>query len=567
MKNLLHYMKGKKVQAVLAPLLKVFEAVFELIIPIIVADIVDVGIANSDGRYIITRCAVMIALGIVGLAFTIVSQYFSAECASFFAFDLKKDLLKHADELSFSDIEKLGQGNVVTLMTNDVDRLQSGVNMALRLFMRSPFIVFGALIAAFCVDIIGASVFAVALPVLFAIVFSILISGTALYKKSQNRLENITVLTRENVTGARVIRAFAKEDETVGEFRSENAGYTKTQLKAGRVAALMNPLTYAVINTAIIMILYVGGIRIDGGFMTQGQIIALYNYMSQILLELIKLANLTATLAKAAAAGKRVSEFLAVKPSQIYPEKAPVSETDEKVRFSNVSISYSGAGKALDNVSFSLNKGETLGVIGGTGSGKSTLCSLIARFYDATEGTVSVDGNDVRSYPKDALRNKIAVVAQGASLFSDTIENNIVFGRKFDGEAFSEAVRISQSDDILRAKANGADESVMRGGSNFSGGQRQRLSIARALYGRPEILVLDDSFSALDNITAAKLRAEIKKLGTTTVIVSRSAGAVMRADKILVLDGGRIIGFGTHENLLASCSAYREIYEMQFGGV
>ena len=567
MKNLLKFFKGKTLQAILAPLFKMTEVIFELFVPIIVANIIDIGIANHDSRYIITRSVLLIALGIIGFLFTLFAQYFSANCAAHFAYGAKKAMLKKANELSFLDVDKIGTNKIVTLLTNDVDRVQNGVNMTLRLLLRSPFVVFGAAIASFTIDLIGASVFAVMLPILIVVVFLILLYGVRLYNKSQKQIDTLTVLTRESTSGVRVIRAFAKEDESVQEFKEANEVYTKMQLRAGRVSALMNPLSYAIVNLGIIAVLYFTGARVHSGTLTQGGVIALYNYMSQILIELIKFANLTVTISRAGACAKRISQFLDIKPSQEFIEKdVEQVDTDECIKFNNVAISYQGGANAIEGISFTVKKGETLGIIGGTGSGKSTLCSLIPRYYDATAGDIYLDGKNVKDYTKDDLRKKIAYVFQTPSLFKDTIEKNITMYKDATSDEIEKAVKTSQSTDIIKAKENGLQEEVTRDGTNLSGGQKQRISIARAICANPEILILDDSASALDNITAAKLHKEIKDLGITTILVSQRTSNVMHADKIICLDQGKLVGIGTHKELLENCELYKEIYSSQFGG-
>ena len=557
------FFKNKKVQTILAPLLKLCEAVLELFVPIVVAQIIDVGLPSGDASFIWGRCAILVALGVAGLCFSVSSQYMSAVSATGFASSLRRALYAKINELSFADLDKAGAASIVTRMTGDVDRLQTGVNMGLRLFLRSPFVVFGAVIMAFCVDAISATVFAVVVPLLAVVVFVILISGIGLYKKSQSGLENVTLLTSENVTGVRVLRAFAKEEEENERFSGANGAYTKAQLVAGRVSALLNPLTYVIINAAIIALLFVAGERVNTGALTKGQAVALYNYLSQILVELIKFANLIITVSRAGASGKRVGELLKTPPLQSFTDKAvkPVV-SDVALRFENVSLRYGDGANALENVSFEVKKGEIFGIIGGTGSGKSSLLNLIPRFYDATDGSVSVEGVNVNEYPKKQLRDKIAIVMQKPFLLTDTVKNNICFGDCDEGR-LNEAIEVSQCADVIERKKNGIEEKVLRGGSNFSGGQKQRLSIARALYKDADILLMDDASSALDNITERKLREGIARLGKTVVMTSQRTSGLQCADRILVLDEGKAVACGTHEELLEKCALYREIYELQ----
>ncbi|MCR4661973.1 MAG: ABC transporter ATP-binding protein/permease [Clostridia bacterium] len=568
MKMMFGFFKGKTIQTILAPTFKMIEAIFELLVPIVVANIIDIGIANQDTKYIVTWSIILFVFGIVGFLFCITAQYFSSLSAGHYAYKIKKAMIEKTKSLSFADIDRIGTGQIVTLVSNDADRTQNAVNMTLRLLLRSPFIVFGAVICAYFVDIIGASVLLVAVAVLFLVVFIIIIFGAKLYKQSQTKLDEITVQTRENVLGTRVIRAFAKEEEIINKFKDTNNEYAKTQLKAGKISALMNPFTYVIINAALILILHFSGIRVNAGQLTQGQSIALYNYLSQILIELIKFANLTITVSRGLASGKRVAEFLRIKPSQEYVEKTEENTNLNEspvLEFSNVSISYNGAGNALENINFTLNKGETLGIVGGTGSGKSTLCNLIPRFYDSTEGTIRINNIDVKKYSKEDLISKVSYVMQKNVILSGSIKENIEFGQESNGVALEEAVDKSQSRDIINSKKDGLEEKLNKGGTNLSGGQKQRISIARALYKNSDILILDDSYSALDNITANALRKEIKQLGKTVVVVSQRTNNVMYADKILVLDQGKCVGYGTHEELLKNCKEYIDIFNSQEG--
>lgn len=564
MKSFLVFFESRKAQSLLAPVLKLCEALLELLVPIFVAQIIDEGLPSGDSVFIWTRCAILIGLAAAGLAFSVVSQYFSAVSATGFASSLRRALYAKINDLSFADLDKAGAAAVVTRITGDVERLQTGVNMGLRLFLRSPFIVFGAVVAAFCVDAVGATVFAVAVPVLAVIVFSILLAGIKKYKISQSGLEKLTLLTGENVTGVRVLRAFAKENEETEKFAAADEKYTKAQTVAGRISALMNPLTYVVINFAIIALLYIGGIEVNSGDLSKGQVVALYNYLSQILVELIKFANLIITVSRAGASGKRIKELLDVRPSQSFAENEIISDSDSEiaVRFENVSLSYGEGAKALDGISFEVKRGEIFGILGGTGSGKSSVLNLIPRFYDATEGKIFVDGNDVNLYPKKQLRDKVAVVMQKPFLLSDTVKNNICFGEA-DETRLAEAIEVSQSADVIASKKDGLNEEVRRGGSNFSGGQKQRLSIARALYKNSEIVLMDDASSALDNITERKLREGIARLNKTVIMTSQRTTGLKCAQRILVLEDGKAVGCDTPENLLKNCAVYREIYDLQ----
>lgn len=559
MKSLLKYFNGKKVVTILAPFFKLLEATLELIVPLIVANIVDVGIGNNDSNYVIKYSILLIIIGVVGLAFSITSQYFSANSATTFAVKVRSDLFRKVNNLSFDDLDRVGTSTLITRLTGDVNKMQDGVNLTLRLLLRSPFIVIGACVGATLVDGMTSIVFWVALPLLTIIVFAIVVYGTKLHKKSQEELDNVTTLTRENVSGMRVIRMFCREDSEVSNFKRKNKKLESAQILAGKLSALLNPLTYTVVNVCIILIIYFGGKRVDSGVMTQGQVIALYNYLTQILIELIKLANLVITVSKAIASAKRVSEVLNISPSQEFAsDNVDTVDTENKIEFRNVSLRYDGD-NVLNNISLKIKKGSTLGIIGGTGSGKSSLVNLIPRFYDATQGEVLVDGINVNSYPKQQLRDKISIVMQKPFLIEDSIENNLVMGRTVSEEVITEAIRASQSSEIIASKKLGLREKVERNGSNFSGGQKQRLSVARAFVKGGEIIILDDTTASLDALTSARLRQEIKNLNVTTIIVSQRPACVKNADVIIVLDEGKIVGQGTHEELLVSCEIYKDI--------
>ena len=559
MKSLLKYFNGKKVVTILAPFFKLLEATLELIVPLIVANIVDVGIGNNDSNYVIKYSILLIIIGVVGLAFSITSQYFSANSATTFAVKVRSDLFRKVNNLSFDDLDRVGTSTLITRLTGDVNKMQDGVNLTLRLLLRSPFIVIGACVGASLVDGMTSIVFWVALPLLTIIVFAIVVYGTKLHKKSQEELDNVTTLTRENVSGMRVIRMFCREDSEVSNFKRKNKKLESAQILAGKLSALLNPLTYTVVNVCIILIIYFGGKRVDSGVMTQGQVIALYNYLTQILIELIKLANLVITVSKAIASAKRVSEVLNISPSQEFAsDNVDTLDTENKIEFRNVSLRYDGD-NVLSNISLKIKKGSTLGIIGGTGSGKSSLVNLIPRFYDATQGEVLVDGINVNSYPKQQLRDKISIVMQKPFLIEDSIENNLVMGRTVSEEVITEAIRASQSSEIIASKKLGLKEKVERNGSNFSGGQKQRLSVARAFVKGGEIIILDDTTASLDALTSARLRQEIKNLNVTTIIVSQRPACVKNADVIIVLDEGKIVGQGTHEELLVSCEIYKDI--------
>ena len=578
MKDLLVYLKHYKLQSILAPLFKMLEASFELLIPIIVASIVDKinavnagGTAASDGsRYVIYSCLILVALGVVGLAAAVCAQYFAAKAAVGFSKELRSDMFKKVQSLSYYEIDNLGTSALITRMTSDVNQVQTGVNMVLRLFMRSPFIVFGALVMAFIISVTAGWVFAVTIAVLFAVVFGIMAVTIPLYKKSQGKLDAVTKATRETLVGSRVVRAFCKEDEEIAEFQNRNTALYKSQKFVGGISALMNPLTYAVINAGIILLIYFGAGKVYSGALTQGQVIALYNYMSQILVELIKLANLIITVTKCFACAGRVNEILKMQPTLKHGESAERKAGAPFIAFDNVSMRYAGGGSnALSGISFTVNAGETVGIIGGTGSGKSTLVNLIPHFYDANEGEITIDGVNVNAVGDEQLRDECGIVPQRAVLFKGTIRENIKWGNEdaTDEEIFA-AAETACAADVIKNKPDGLDEQVEQGGKNFSGGQRQRLTIARALVKKPKILILDDSASALDYATDARLRKNLRSLDyePTVFIVSQRTSSVRFANKILVLDGGELVGCGTHDELLENCEVYREIHMSQYAG-
>lgn len=598
--KLLKYMKAYKKEAVCAPLFKLLEALFELFVPLVMAKIIDIGIAQGDRPYIVRMCLLMAALGLIGLVCSITAQYFSAKAAVGFAARLRHELFAHIQSLSFSEMDVHGTSTLITRMTSDINQVQSGTNLFLRLFMRSPFIVFGAMIMAFTIDVKAALIFVVVIPILCVIVFGIMIASIPLYKKVQERLDNVTGMTRENLQGVRVIRAFRQEKKEIETFDAGNEALVKIQMFSGRISALMNPLTYIVINGGLVVLLYTGAVRVDGGIITQGAVVALVNYMSQILVELVKLANLIINVTKAIACGNRIQNVMELKPGIVSgtagsaeagaerlarPEGADgkmdiqkqtvstgksVSEHAQmpKVEFSHVSFRYKNAGAdSLTDISFRVEKGQTIGIIGGTGSGKSSLVSLIPRFYDVREGCVKVDGIDVRDYDLQQLRGKVGIVLQKAVLFAGTIRENLLWGNEnATEEELKEAVHAAQADEVVFDGKGGLDAAVEQEGRNFSGGQKQRLTIARALVRHPEILILDDSASALDFATDAKLRKAIRELSgeMTVFIVSQRASTIQYADQILVLDDGEIAGCGTHEELLEHCSVYQETYYSQF---
>lgn len=559
-------MLGKyKKEAVLSPLFKLLEALFELFVPIVVASLIDIGIGNADKGYAVKMFFLLILLAVIGLCFSITAQYFAAKAAVGVGTRLRSVLFKKIQSLSFSELDNIGTSTMITRMTSDVNQVQSGINMFLRLLMRSPFIVFGAMIMAFTIDFQAALVFVCAIPVLAVVVFAIMLISIPLYKKSQSRLDKVTGKTRENLTGARVIRAFCREEREIDEFKDLNSQLTAAQKYVGKISALMNPVTFVIINVAIVVLIWVGAIRVEQGVLTQGAVVALYNYMSQILVELIKLANLIITMTKSVACCNRVTAVLETSSTLQHTDNDTI-ETENCIDFVNVALTYQGAGgESLTDINFSIKPGETVGIIGGTGSGKSSLVNLIPHFYDCTRGGVYVDGKNVKSYSTAELREKIGIVLQKAVLFKGTIRDNLLWGNKNATEQqLVQALEIAQAADVVASKKNGLDEVIEQGGKNLSGGQKQRLTIARALVKQPEILILDDSASALDYATDARLRKAVKGLkNTTVIIVSQRTSSIMSADKIIVMDDGKIVGIGTHSQLLDSCSIYQEIYSSQ----
>ena len=578
MKTLLAYLKGYKKESILAPLFKMLEASFELFVPLVMAAIIDVGIANQDKPYIVKMCFVLIALGIIGLVCSITAQYFAAKAATGVGTGIRHGLFEHIQKFTFTEMDQLGTSTLITRMTSDINQIQSGVNLVLRLFLRSPFIVFGAMIMAFTVDVKAALVFVVTIPLLSLIVFGIMLVTMPMYKKVQADLDQVLLATRENLTGARVIRAFNKEEDETKRFENANQILTDAQKYVGRISGMMNPLTYIIVNGAIIALIYVGAVRVDIGDLTQGQVVALINYMSQILVELVKLANLIISVTKAAACLNRVESVLAVKPDMNEGDvrwKSNSSEADRDlknkipvVEFSHVSLTYKGTSDtSLSDINFCAEKGQTIGIIGGTGSGKSSLVNLIPRFYDATDGTVKINGRDIKEYQTENLREHIGVVLQKAVLFKGSIADNLRWGKEDATEQeMYEALDISQAREFVDTKQGRLEFQIEQGGRNLSGGQKQRMTIARALVRKPEILILDDSASALDFATDAALRKSIKEMKNqpTVFIVSQRAASIQYADQIIVLDDGAMAGIGTHEELLKDCPVYQEIYYSQF---
>ena len=569
MKRLGVYLKPYTLESILGPLFKLLEALLELLVPLVVADIIDTGIGAGDTGFIVKRCLLLIGLGLLGLSSSVTAQYFAAKAAIGFTASVRHALFGKVQSLSYAELDKLGTSTLMTRMTSDMNQVQTGLNLALRLLLRSPFVVFGAMIMAFTIDVKSAWVFAVIIPLLFAVVFGIMFSCIPLYKKVQGRLDGVLGAAKENLAGVRVIRAFGKERQEVESFEEKSGQLLSSQLFVGKISALLNPVTYVMINLAIIAVLRVGGGQVYKGILTQGQVLALYNYMSQILVELIKMANLILSMTKATASAKRVAAILALESSLDVPQENPEEpKAAPAVEFDGVTFTYpTGGAPALSDISFTLEHGKTLGIIGGTGSGKSTLIGLIPRFYDVQEGCVKVDGCDVRQYPLETLRRKIGLVPQKALLFKGTIRENLLWGdENAADDAIYDALKAAQAQEVVDGKPEGLDYEVETGGRNFSGGQRQRLTIARALVRKPEVLILDDSASALDFATDAALRHALRELPwkPVVVIISQRTASIRFADEILVLDDGKLAGRGPHDELLQTCEVYREIYESQF---
>ena len=569
MQKLLKYMKGFGKECILGPLFKLLEASFELLIPLVVAAIVDTGIGNSDGGYVVKMCLVMIGLGIIGLACAVTAQYFAARAAVGFSTRLRHAVMKHILGLSYAEIDTLGTSTMITRMTSDINQVQNGVNLTLRLLLRSPFVVFGAMIMAFTIDFDAALTFVGLIPMLCIVVFGIMLITMPMYKRVQGSLDQVTSATRQNLSGVRVLRAFTMEAAEESSFRARTGDLQKKQQKAGRISNLMNPLTLVFVNLAVVILVRVGALKVYDGILTQGLVIALYNYMTQILVELVKMANLIISMTKAAACADRVAGVLEIESSQCNGT-LDAGGIKGSVEFRNVSAKYAGAAEAsLENVSFRAEAGQTVGVIGGTGSGKTTLVNLIPRLYDAAGGQVLIDGMDVKDYDYVSLRQKFGIVPQKSVLFKGTIRKNLLWGNKSATDAeLWEALDVAQAREVVKSREGELDAEVSQGGSNFSGGQRQRLAIARALVRKPAVLILDDSASALDYATDARLRKAIRNLPQppTTFIVSQRAASVRYADQILVLDDGKLVGCGNHEQLLENCPVYQEIYYSQFPG-
>ncbi len=566
--RLLVHIKSYKKECVLGPLFKLLEALLELFVPLVIASIIDNGIANGDRGYVIGMVCLLIGLGVVGLAFSITAQYFAAKAAVGFSAKVKHELFRHIESLSWTEIDGIGTSTLITRMTSDMNQIQNGVNMTLRLLLRSPFVVFGAMIMAFTINVRAALIFVAAIPALSVVIFGIMLWCIPLYKKVQSKLDKVLGITRENLTGVRVIRAFCKEEEEIQSFTRHNSELTASQKFVGRISALMNPLTYIIINLAIILLIQTGAVQVNNGTLSQGDVVALYNYMSQILVELIKLANLIISLTKSVACGNRVQALFDIRSSQKISEDKGIHGSEEyAVEFRNVSLKYANAGaEALTDMNFAVKRGETVGIIGGTGSGKSSLVNLIPRFYDATGGEVLIGGRNADSFDPEELRMKIGVVPQKAVLFKGSIRENMQWGKAdaTDDEIMA-AAGTAQAADVIESKG-GLDYEIEQGGKNLSGGQRQRFTIARALVRKPEILILDDSASALDFATDAALRKSIREMDSnpTVFIVSQRTSSIQHADRIIVLDDGKIVGIGRHEELLETCPVYSEIYNSQF---
>jgi ATP-binding cassette subfamily B multidrug efflux pump len=568
LKKLLKYFKNYRKEAICAPVFKIIEAIFELLVPLVVAKIIDVGIPSGNKGYIVGMCGIMILFGAIGLASTLTAQYFSAKGAVGFSSTIRQALFDHIQSLSFTELDRLGTSTLITRLTNDINQVQTGVNLTLRLLMRSPIIVFGAMIMAFTIDVKSALIFVGVIPALSVVVFGIMLVSIPLYAKVQARLDKVLLKTKENLAGARVIRAFCMEESETADFVEKNESLAKIQKFVGKISSVMNPMTYVIVNLGIIFLLYRGAVEVDNGRLTQGMVIALYNYMSQILVELVKLANLIISITKSVACGNRIQAVLDIEPSM---EDGSILSGDKSseyaVEMEGVSFKYASASAdSIEDINLKIKKGETLGVIGSTGCGKTTLISLIPRFYDCTAGTVKVNGVDVKDYTQETLREKVAVVMQKTVLFNGSIRDNIRWGNEnATDEEISRAVSSAQAADVVASKPEGLDFIVEQGGKNLSGGQQQRLSIARALVRKPEILILDNSSSALDYATEAALRKSISELDfkPTVITVSQRVSAVMHSDRIMVLEDGRAVGLGTHEELLESCPEYKELYESQ----
>ncbi len=583
MKRLMIYLKDYRKESILAPLFKLLEAFFELLVPLVMANIIDYGISNRNMGYIGKMGLALLLLGVVGLASSITAQFFAAKAAVGFSTKLRQALFDHIEDLSFTDIDKAGTSTMITRMTSDVNQVQSGINMTLRLFLRSPIIVFGAMIMAFTIDVKCALIFVVAIPLLSIVVFGIILSTIPMYKKVQSKLDQVLGITRENLTGVRVIRAFHQEAKEEDRFRENNEALSAMQIFVGKISACMNPVTYVIVNGAIIALIYTGAVQVNIGNLSQGEVVAIINYMNQILVELVKLANLIVTMTKALACAERVSSVFEIGADAAYVQKNvqdqnPAATVDTKAPFLNfkhVSLTYQGAGApTLQDMNFTVNRGDTVGIIGGTGSGKTSLVNLIPGFYPATEGEILLEGRDIKTMSDEELRGRIGVVPQKAVLFKGTIRSNLQWGKPdATEEEMWKALGLAQAAEVVEGKDGKLDATVAQNGKNFSGGQRQRLTIARALVRKPEILILDDSASALDYATDAKLRAALRTLEnkTTTFIVSQRASTIRHADKIIVLDDGEIAGMGTHDELLKDCTVYQEIYYSQYpeqrGGV
>lgn len=567
MSKLLKYLKKYKIESILAPFFKLIEVAFELIVPLIVSTIIDVGIENGDKVYIIKRCLLLGLFGILGLCSTLVAQYFSAKASVGFATDIRHALFKHIGKLSYSQLDSLGAPTLITRLTGDINQVQTGTNLTLRLVLRSPFVVFGAVIMAFTVDVKSSLVFVVAVPALAAVVFAIMLVCIPMYRKVQQKLDGLLSKTRENLLGTRVVRAFCKEEEEIADFDTKNSALTEMQTAVGRISAFMNPATFVLINLAIIALIYVGAIRVDSGAISRGAVVALYNYMSQILVELIKLANLIISVTKAIACGNRIQSVLDIEPGTVPGTVTDGNENSEySVEFDKACLSYNGSEESLHNIDLKIKRGSSIGVIGSTGSGKTSLVNLIPRFYDVTGGCVLVDGVDVRDYDTKALRSKIGVVSQKKALFAGTVRDNIRFGKQdATDEEIWQALETAQAKQMIEDKSGQLDFVLEQEGKNLSGGQRQRMTIARALVRKPEVLILDDAASALDYATGAALNKALRNtdFAPTVITVSQRVAAIRNADTIVVLDEGEIVGMGTNDELLRSCEVYKEIFDSQ----